>query len=100
MIFIGITHLNALRPCTISNLTLHKFSCANCQNHGYVLSVKRLKVVYKGPANIAWSEKMIIQLTNYLHGFRNILEGSGLVANEKVLVSWNGGGMTSSLICK
>ena len=43
---------------------------------------------------------MIIQLTNYLNGFQNILEGSGLVPNEKVFVSWNGGGMTSSLICK
>ena len=89
---------NASRPGAISNMTLYEFSCAKRQNHGYVVSVKRHKTGYKGPANIACSKKVFTQLTNYLNGFRNKLEGISLAPNEKVFVSWNGGTMTSSLI--
>ena len=89
---------NASRPGAIGNMTLHEFSRAKRQNHGYVVSVKRHKTGYKGPANIACSKKVFTQLTNYLNGFRSKLEGIGLAPNEKVFVSWNGGAMTSSLI--
>ena len=89
---------NASRPGAISNMTLHEFSRAKRQNHGYVVSVKRHKTGYKGPANIACSKKVFTQLTNYLNDFRNKLEGISLAPNEKVFVSWNGGAMTSSLI--
>ena len=86
------------RPGAIGNMTLHEFPRAKRQNHGYVVRVKKQKTGYKDRANIACSMKVFTQLTNYLNGFRNKLEGIGLAPNEKVFVSWNGGAMTSSLI--
>ena len=53
---------NASRPGAISNMTLHQFSCAKRQNHGYVVSGKGHKMGNKGPANIACSKKCLLSL--------------------------------------
>ncbi|XP_065657834.1 uncharacterized protein LOC136082440 [Hydra vulgaris] len=59
-----LTHLvlnNASRPGAIANMTLEEFQSADKQDDGYVVSVKKHKASYKGPAHIAF-DKIYIKI--------------------------------------
>ena len=89
---------NASRPGALSNMTLKEFERAIFRNNGHVISVKKHKTGYKGPAHIACNKGLFKELIIFKNYFRNKLDDISIEPEDTFFVSWNGGAMDSSLI--
>ena len=89
---------NASRPSAISNMTLEEFELADRQDDGFVVSVKKHKNSYKGPAHLAFSKELYENASAYIRNIRNKLPGISTNKTDPVFVSWGGLKMDSSLV--
>ena len=89
---------NASRPSAISNMTLQEFERAIFRENGYVISVKKHKTGYKGPAHIVCTAALFRELAVFKRNFRDKLEGITTRTKDTMFVSWTGGAMDSSLV--
>ena len=79
-------------------MTLKEFERAIFRNNGHVISVKKHKTGYKGPAHIACNKGLFKELIIFKNYFRNKLDDISIEPEDTFFVSWNGGAMDSSLI--
>nr|XP_047134363.1 uncharacterized protein LOC124812189 [Hydra vulgaris] len=89
---------NASRPGAICNMTLNEFSVAFENTDGFVVSVKKHKTSYKGPAHIALSKTLYLHVQKYITFLRNTLDGVSTSQDSYVFVSWHGGAISSSML--
>ena len=89
---------NATRPGALSNMTLEEFRDAEHQKDGVVVSVKKHKTDYKGPAFVSFGHSLYRYTNDYVENVRNKLPGIGTKNKDAVFVSFSGLSMTSNMI--
>ena len=89
---------NGSRPGAMVNMTIEEFEKADEQDDGFVVSVKKHKTSYKGPAHIGFNKELYNEASSYIRVIRSRLPGTSIEKCSPVFVSWSGIKMGSSLI--